>query len=144
MAYVVISIVSMLLGFALIFKFIDRIKDNNWFFFVIIISIVLVTYGLSSLLPWLKHSELEDDMSKYEKANLEYQILQKEYELPIGVVLEYKNDIEDMNELIDMSKKYHDNWYLESFYYKEVGELPKFPVENISVTTNIRNNNIKE
>ena len=57
--------------------------------------------------------------------------LQNAEDIPIYLAAEYKDHIDKVNRLIDKSAKYHDNWYMSPFYYKEIGELEKIKTDSI-------------
>lgn len=129
MWYVLISIFTTLFGVFLIYlacEVIDKGIELSSVF-----GIILLTYGVSSFLALASHNNLDDDLKEYEKAKTEMVFLQNEEVIPIHLAVEYKDHIDNVNRLIDKSAKYHDNWYMNQFYYKEIGELEKIKTDSI-------------
>lgn len=129
MWYILISTLTTLLGVFLMYLAINVI--DNGYLLSAISGIILLTYGLSSFIALASHNNLDYDLKEYEKAKVEMSYLQNEEDIPIHLVIEFKNNIENVNRLIDKSAKYHNNWYLNKFYYKEIGELEKIKIDSI-------------
>ena len=129
MWYVLISILTTLLGVFLIYLACDVI--HNWIDLSATFGVILLCYGISSFLALASHNNLDYDLKEYEKAKTEMRFLQNEEDIPIHLVVEYKDHIDEVNRLIDKSAKYHDNWYMNKFYYKEIGELEKIKTDSI-------------
>ncbi len=130
MIYLIISIAALIGGAIL---WIEFIEEYDWTFFLGIIGVIMAIYGIVSFTPGIGHSKLKDDMRLYEKASAEYRILNNNQTLPLSIVTDYKKDIDEINDIIDKSAKYHNHWYFSLFYYKEVGYLNKIPVENLPI-----------
>lgn len=128
MIYLAISIVALIGGVTLWIKFID---EYNWTFFIGLVGALMAIYGVLSFAPVMGHSKLKDDMRLYEKASAEYRILNSNQTLPLSIVTDYKKDIDEINDIIDKSAKYHNHWYFSPFYYEEVGKLKKIPVKDL-------------
>ena len=129
MWYVLISIFTTFLGVFLIYLAYDVI--DNGIELCATFGVILLCYGISSFLVLASHNNLDYDLKEYEKAKTEMRFLQNEEDIPIHLVVEYKKHIDEVNRLIDKSAKYHDNWYMNQFYYKEIGELEKIKTDSI-------------
>lgn len=130
MWYVLISIFTTLLGIFLICLTAEATTDK-WVVLCSIFGAFLTIYGIISFLALASHNNLDYDLEEYEKAKTEMRFLQNEEDIPIHLAVEYKGHIEEVNRLIDKSAKYHDNWYMNQFYYKEIGELEKIKTDSI-------------
>lgn len=129
MGFILISILTIVLGIVFVYlacstKFTDLFAA---------LGTILLCYGFGSFVPLSGHDDLNDDLQKYEKAKAEMRVIQNEDDLPIHLVVEYKNHIDEANKLIEKSAKYHDNWYLSPFYYEEIGKLEKLVPDTIKV-----------
>ena len=127
MGFILISILTIVFGIVFLYlacstRFVDLFA---------VLGAIFLSYGLGSIIPLSGHDDLNDDLQKYEKAKAEMRVIQNEDDLPIHLVIEYKNHIDEANKLIEKSAKYHDNWYLSPFYYKEIGELEKLVPDTI-------------
>lgn len=102
------------------------------------VAIVILTYGVSCAVTLLTKKDLEYDMTKYLKAKTEIEIFSNDCStIPLKVASEYYNDITDANNLVMKSRKYHDNWYLKQFYYKEIADLPLLKCDSAEVKISI-------
>lgn len=130
MWYVLISIFTTLLGIFLIYLTYE-VTTDEWVVLCGIFGIILSCYGICSFVALASHNNLDHDLEQYEKAKTEMRFLQNEEDIPIHLAVEYKGHIEKVNRLIDKSAKYHDNWYMNQFYYKEIGQLEKIKTDSI-------------
>lgn len=121
MGYILISVLALIVGFVLVYFAIEE----DWCDFLIGVGTIILFYGIFSLLPYFLHDNLDNDLTKYEKAKFKLEVIENSEEIPMSVLSDFKESIDSMNELIDKSAKYHDNWFLGPFYYKEIGELDK-------------------
>ena len=131
---------AIVLGLFLIFLvFSDRININiGTGGILLVLSILIFTYGLSSVLALVTKSDLEYDMKMYLKAKTEIEMIEStEVSIPIEVISEYWDDISHANNLVMKSRKYHDNWYLKQFYYKEIAELPLLKCDSTKLKVSI-------
>lgn len=129
MWYVLISIFATLLGIFLIYLACEVI--DKWDVLSVTFGMILLIYGIISLLALACHNNLDYDLKKYQTAKTEMRFLQNEENIPIHLVVEYKDHINKVNRLIDKSAKYYDDWYMSPFYYKEIGELEKIKTDSI-------------
>lgn len=117
--YIALSIISLVVGIVLLYFYID----GKWPGCVL--GAMLLLYGLNSIIMLANHQTKKEDLAKYEKAKTEYEIIKNKcVDISAPTLLDYIDDIEKANDLIEKSKKWHNNWYLKDFYYKEIGELP--------------------
>lgn len=131
MWYILISILTILLGVFLIYLVCDDVIEKG-IELSSVFGVILLTYGVGSFVVLASHNNLDYDLKEYEKAKkVEMKFLQNEENIPIHLAVEFKNNIENVNRLIDKSAKYHNNWYLNKFYYKEIGELEKIKIDSI-------------
>lgn len=129
MWYILISTLTTLLGVFLIYLAWNVIDKG--FELSAVFGIIMLTYGVGSFVVLARHNNLDYDLKEYEKAKVEMVFLQNEEDIPIHLAVEFKSNIENVNRLIDKSAKYHNNWYLNKFYYKEIGELEKIKIDSI-------------
>ena len=128
MGFILISILTTVLGIFLVYLACSTTRFTDLF---AAFGTIFLCYGLGSFVPLAAHDDLNDDLQRYEKAKAEMMVIQNEDNLPIHLVIDYKNHIDAANKLIDKSAKYYDNWYLSPFYYKEIGELEKLVPDTI-------------
>jgi len=95
-------------------------------------GIVFVLYFIYATVILCSHQTKEEDFAKYEKAKTEYEIIKNKcVDISTSTLIDYIDDIEKANNLVEKSKKWHDNWYLKDFYYKEIGELPVLELKEL-------------
>ena len=93
---------------------------------------LLFIYGAYAGLILLTHRTKKEDLAIYEKAKTEYEIIKnKSVDISTSTLIDYIDDIEKANNLVEKSKKWHNNWYLKDFYYKEIGELPVIELKDL-------------
>lgn len=134
MGFVLISILAIVLG--LIFIYLNSEKHIGGDGLGILTSILLL-YGILSFIPFGAHDDLAADMNRYEKAKAELEIIETYEGLPVELICDFKRDIKYANKLIDKSKKYHNNWFLSSFYYEEVADLEKLNTDSVATSVKI-------
>lgn len=132
MIFLIIACVALMSGIILMIRFFER---YDWTFFLGLLGVPLIVYGGVGLLIFCGHNNLKDYTNQYEKAEVEYRVLQSGEPIAIDIAHEYSEDIRLMNEIIDDSKKYHDHWYLGPFYYEEVSKFEKIPIDDLSFTS---------
>ena len=94
---------------------------------------LFLLYPVFSFLALGLHDNKVDDMKRYHKAVSEYNIIMETKEIDYDLFQDYIMDITQVNKLIDDSKKYHNNWYLGPFYYKEIGELKPINIDSVNI-----------
>ena len=124
--YIALSIISLVVGIVLLYFYID----GKWPGCVL--GAMFLLYGLDSIIMLASHQTKKEDLAKYEKAKTEYEIIKNKcVDISTPTLLDYIDDIEKANDLIEKSKKWHNNWYLKNFYYKETGELPVLELKDL-------------
>lgn len=124
--YIALSIISLVVGIVLLYFYID----GKWPGCVL--GAMFLLYGLDSIIMLASHQTKKEDLAKYEKAKTEYEIIKnKSVDISTSTLIDYIDDIEEANDLIEKSKKWHNNWYLKDFYYKEIGELPVLELKEL-------------
>lgn len=137
---ILISILTIVLGFLLLYLTINVFVDKNfWYSLSIVATICFLAFGVTSLLVGLTRTTLEDDLRNYENSRCKCDILNDENAvLSLDVVVDMRNDIKETNYRIKNSRKYHDNWYLKVLFYKEVGELEILKCDTIKAKVTMR------
>lgn len=126
--YIALLIISLIagVGFIVLCFCFDGSPTCGWF------GTVFVLYFIYATVILLSHRTKKEDFAKYEKAKTEYEIIKNKcVDISTTTLIDYIDDIEKANKLIEKSKKYHDNWYLKDFYYKEIGELPVLELKEL-------------
>lgn len=124
--YIVLSIISLVVGIVLLYFYIDGKLPGC------VLGAMFLVYGLDSIIVLASHQTKKEDLAKYEKAKTEYEIIKnKSVDISSSILLDYIDDIEKANDLVEKSKKWHNNWYLKNFYYKEIGELPVLELKEL-------------
>lgn len=114
--YIVLLIISFIAGITLFCFFSNAIGR--------FIGGLLFLYGVYAGVILSSHQTKKEDFAKYEKAKAEYEIIKNKcVYISTEMLIDYIDDIKKANDLIEKSKKWHNNWYLKDFYYKEIGEL---------------------
>ena len=105
---------------------------------LLILSIFILVYGIGSALSLATKNDLEYDMKMYLKAKTEIEMIEStEVSLPIEVINAYWDDISQANDLVMNSRKYHNNWYLKQFYYKEIADLSLLKCDSVKIRISI-------
>jgi len=126
--YIALLIISLIAGVLLIVLFFCFDAGQNCFLF----GVLLVLYFIYATVILCCHQTKEEDLAKYEKAKTECEIIKNKcVDINTETFIEYIDDIREANDLIKRSKKWHDNWYLKNFYYKEIGELPVIELKDL-------------
>ena len=124
--YIALLIIAFIAGITLFCFFFDRRGIGAF------LGLLLFLYGVYAVTVLLSHQTKEDDFAKYEKARTEYEIIKNKcVDISTSTMIDYIDDIKKANDLIEKSKKWHDNWYLKDFYYKEIGELPVLELKDL-------------
>jgi hypothetical protein len=134
MGFVLISILAIVLG--IVFIYLTSEKDIGGDVLGTIGGILLF-YGFLSFIPLGAHDDLDTDLNRYEKAKAKLEIMETYEGLPVELICDFKRDIKYANKLIDKSKKYHNNWFLSSFYYEEVADLEKLNTDSVATSVKI-------
>lgn len=126
--YIALLIISLIAGVVLtVLCFCFDIGQNCG-----LCGVVLVLYFIYATVALCCHQTKEEDFAKYEKAKTEYEIIKNKcVDISTATLIEYIYDIKEANDMIERSKKYHDNWYLKNFYYKEIAELPTIELKDL-------------
>lgn len=123
--YIALLIISLITGVGLIVL-------HFYFDISPLFGTLFILYSVYATVGLCCHQTKEEDFAKYEKAKTEYEIIKNKcVDISTSTLLYYIDDIEKANKLIEQSKKYHDNWYLKDFYYKEIGELPILELKDL-------------
>ena len=126
--YIALSIISLIAGVGLMvlyYRF-DIFPNGT------LPGAFLILYSIYSTVILFSHQTKEEDLAKYEKAKTEYEIIQNKcVDISTSTLIDYIDDIEKANDLVEKSKKWHNNWYLKDFYYKEIGELPVLELKDL-------------
>jgi hypothetical protein len=126
--YIALLIISLIAGVGLIvlhFCF-DIFQEGPLF------GTLLILYSIYATVALCFCQTKEEDFEKYEKAKTEYEIIKNKcVDISTSTLVDYIDDIKEANKLIEKSKKWHNNWYLKNFYYKEIGELPVLELKNL-------------
>jgi len=124
--YIALLIISFIAGTVLLYFYIN----GKWPGCVL--GAMFLAYGLDSIIILASHQTKKEDLAKYEKAKTEYEIIKNKcVDISAEMLIDYIDDIEKANDLIEKSKKWHNNWYLKDFYYKEIGELPLLELKEL-------------
>lgn len=134
MGFILITILAVVIGIVLVYLTTEQGIGGDFTFAV---GVFLILYGIISLIPFFEHNDIDDDLKNYENSKAKFEIIKEKENLPIGLIMDFKRDINSTNKLIEKSKKYHDNWYLGSFYYKEIGELDKLETDSILTSVKV-------
>lgn len=126
--YIALSIISLIAGVGLMVLYYSfGIFPNGSLF-----GAFLILYFIYSTVILFSHQTKEEDFAKYKKAKTEYEIIKNKcVDISTSMLIDYIDDIKKANDLIEKSKKWHDNWYLKDFYYKEIAELPSIEVKDL-------------
>ncbi len=125
---IALLIISLIAGVGLIvLYFCFDISPTCGFF-----GFLLVLYFIYATVILFSRQTKDEDFAKYEKAKTEYEIIKNKcVDISAEMLIDYIDDIKKANDLIEKSKKWHDNWYLKDFYYKEIAELPVIELKEL-------------
>lgn len=120
------------LSLILTILFVCRIEKHGKIFDCILF-VVYGTYFLVSVVVIAFNPSLETVKKDYTDAKYKCEILKTDVPMHVETVLDFKEDIENMNKTIDNHRKYYDDWYLKPLFYKEIAELDKLNCDTINV-----------
>lgn len=112
-------------------------NKKNIFLSCIPIIVLFGAYTITSPVTYFSRIKVDDMLKQYEKAKMELYLLESKEDLSLSILNDYIFDITMMNELIEDSRKYHDNLYLGPFYYKEVADLKLLDHKGTHVEINL-------
>lgn len=134
MGFILITILAVVIGIVSVYLSTEKDIGGD---VLAAVGAFLILYGTISVIPFFGHNDIDDDLKNYEKSKAKLEIIKEKENLPIGLIMDFKYDINSTNKLIEKSKKYHDNWFLSSFYYKEIGELDKLETDSILTSVKV-------
>lgn len=126
--YIALLIMSLIAGVCLIVLhfYFDIFQEGPLF------GTLLILYSIYATVALCFCQTKEEDFEKYQKAKTEYEIIKNKcVDISTSTLVDYIDDIEEANKLIEKSKKWHNNWYLKNFYYKEISELPVLELKDL-------------
>lgn len=98
--YIALFIISFIAGTVLLYFYID----GKWPGCVL--GAMFLIYGLDSIIILASHQTKKEDFAKYEKAKAEYEIIKNKcVDISAEMLIDYIDDIEKANDLIEKSKK---------------------------------------
>lgn len=128
MWYVLSIIVSLVL--LILFIILTCQRDNALYY---ILGVIFGVYFFVSFIVIATNPTLRMLKKDYAEAKYKCEILKTDVPMHVETVLDFKEDIEDVNETIDRHRKYYNNWYLKPLFYKEMAELNKLNCDTINV-----------
>lgn len=130
--YIFLFVFAIILGIFLLWLASSNHVTEFFSSMSIILGLCIFVYGLSAAIALLTKNDLEHDMNKYLKARTEIEILSNECStISMQIASEYYDDVSSANSLVKESRKYHNNWYLRQFYYKDIADLPLLKLDTI-------------
>ena len=136
MGYIPIILISSAFSALLFVLFVIYEEKDHIAISSMILAILFLLYSTSAIIAIQTKTTPEEEYAKYQKAKSEYEILKSDHILSVEAMIAFKEDVDNMNDLIRDSQKYQDHWYLGPFYYKSTADLPILNYDTI--ITNIR------
>ena len=132
MWYIIIMIAAFLIGLAGI---ILLAYTENWLFYIPVV--IGWAYFMCSVLIISNNTSVKAEYRKYLDAKDKFELLQTNKVTSLRLVNDFVKDVENMNELIEKSNKYHNNWYLGILYHEETGKLQTFDLKSINLNVTL-------
>lgn len=127
----IISFIVAIIGgiFSIVMLIVDERLSPLWGCLVII----TFGYGVCGITASLAKPTVRDDISRYNKAKAEAEILKSDLKLSYSTVTDYISDIEAVNKRICTTRKWKNNPYMCVFYNDEVAEFKTINCDTITV-----------
>lgn len=132
MWYIIIMIAAFLIGLA---GTILQAYTENLFY--AIPMIICWVYFMGSVLVLSNNTSVKDEHKQYLDAKDKFELLQTNKVTSLRLANDFIKDVENMNELIENSRKYHNNWYLGILYHEETGKLQTFDLKSINLNVTL-------
>lgn len=130
---IILALILAILCVILSFKIRTHIPEEVF----LLLFILFTLYCLSCPIGYITRVKPDTELKQYEKAKNELKLLQSDCDLSFDLVSEYIQDIDEVNENIIRSRKYHDNLYLGPFYYKETADLELLDYKELQIEINL-------
>lgn len=130
---IILALILAILCAVFSFKIQSRIPEEVLF----LLFMLFTLYGLTCPIGYITRAKLSTELKQYEKAKNELELLQSDCYLSFDLASEYIQDIDEVNENIKRSRKYHDNLYLGPFYYKETADLELLDYKELRIEINL-------
>jgi hypothetical protein len=95
------------------------------------------TYFVCSVVILSSNTSVKAEYRKYIDAKDKFELLQTNKVTSLRLANDFVKDVENMNELIEKSNKYYNNWYLGILYHEETGKLQTFDLKSISLNVTL-------
>lgn len=133
MWFIIIMIVAFLTGIVCTIM-LAHSENDLW----AIPMVIAYAYAILSTIALSGNDTPKREYDRYMKVKDEFEMLQTNSPISFQIVSDFMDDIDSMNNLIDDSRKYKDNWYLGILYHEETAKFEKFDVTNINLNIALR------
>ena len=96
-------------------------------------AVVLLCYGMVGFLIFGTWPDAESERAEWLKAKSESELLKTDAVVDVAMVVEFKDDIDCVNNMVRRSRKYSGHWYLGAFQHTETAELETLNYDTVNV-----------